>query len=185
MQLVIKEKKDNKLLHRTELHGELGFDGPTPKRDDVRAEIAKQLKKPSEVIAVKHIYSQYGGNKATVEAYAYESREKLEEIEPAKLHKRVAEAKPEEKKVTEEQAAAEKPEEKKEAAEEKAEEKPAEAPKEEAKEAPAPAEEKAEEKPAEAPAEEKKEETEEKKEEPAQENTEEKEPAEKEAEKSE
>lgn len=114
MKIEIKNKNENKLLHRTELDGTITYEGATPTRQQVRAEVAKQLKVKEDVVVSKFIESSFGGNTASFEAFVYDTPEHLQEIETKKYIKQA---------------------EKKE--EPKAEEKPAEAPKEAPAETPA------------------------------------------------
>lgn len=140
--------KENPLLKRKEITGEITFTGATPSNKKVQEELAKKLGAKPELVAIRHIYGAYGGEKATLEAYVYETKEQFDKVEPKKKEKPAAPgeapaetpapAAPAEKK---EEKPAEKKEEKPAAPEEKApkEEKPAEpaekAKAEEAKEA--------------------------------------------------
>ena len=95
MELNIKNKKDNPLLKRQEVTGELTFVGAaTPSNKLLQEELAKKLGVPLEVIVIKHIYGAFGGGKATFEAVAYASKEQLDKIEPKKKVKAVAPAAP-------------------------------------------------------------------------------------------
>ena len=139
MKVEIKNKKENKLLHRTEVTGSITFDKATPNRTDVRNEVAGQLKVSADVLVMKRIIGAFGGGSAEFEAVAYESGEHLKRIETAKGQKQV------EKKEEPKEEAAAPAEEKKEAAEKPAEaqaEKPAEEKKKEAPAEEKPAEEK-------------------------------------------
>jgi len=172
MKVVINNKKENTLLHRTEIEGKVVFEGATPTRDQLRQEVAKQINSKPDLVVSKNIISNYGGGNATFTAFAYESTEYLQRIETKKWQKQVEkkEVKKEEAPAEEKKETPEKP------VEEKKEEAPAEKPAEEKKETPEkPVEEKKEEAPAEKPAEEKKEApAEEKKEAPTEKPAEEK-----------
>jgi len=122
MELDVKNQKENELLHRVEVSGEISFGGATPSNKELRDELSKKLGMPKEFLAVRHIYTKFGEAKATFEAYAYKTKEEFEKVE-GKIEVK------EEKK----EAPAEKPAEAPKEA--KAEEKPAEAPKEEKKDA--------------------------------------------------
>jgi ribosomal protein S24E len=85
MELNIKNKKDNPLLKRQEVTGELTFVGAaTPSNKQLLEELTKKLSVAAEVIVVKHIYGAFGGGKATFEADVYASKEQLDKIEPKK-----------------------------------------------------------------------------------------------------
>jgi ribosomal protein S24E len=154
----ITEKKENPLLSRTEVTAEITFEKATPSKNDVKKQLASELKKDESLIVVKNIHTDYGAATARLSAFIYDSKEALEKTEPrpkkeakpagapkeeAKKEEKPAEAPTEEKK--KEKPTVAKPEEKKEA-------KPAEKPAAEAK-----PEEKKEEKPTVAKPKEKKE----------------------------
>lgn len=163
MQVTIKKKEENALLKRTEVSGELEFDGATPSNKDLAEALAKELKKDVSLVIIKNIYTEFSQQKATFNAVVYADAEAKAKFEMSTKHlrkqaeegkKKAEEAKaaaPEEKKKEEEKPVEEEKEEGP-APEEKAEE-PKEEPKEEA-----PVEEKKEEAAEETPAEEKKEE---------------------------
>ena len=133
MALKITSTEEKPLLARKEIKGELSFtEKATPSNDDVRKDIASQLKVDEKTVVVKHIYTAFGSSDAKVEAYVYNTEADLKKYEPVtkamKLKaeegaKKAAEAKPAEAPAGE----------KKEAPKE---EKKKEAPKEEKKEAP-------------------------------------------------
>ncbi|ENO11846.1 ribosomal protein S24E [Thermoplasmatales archaeon SCGC AB-539-C06] len=138
MGIKIIEKKENPLLARTKILAEISFEKATPSNDEVKKQIASEVKADENLVVVKNIYTQYGSTSAKVTAFVYNSKEDLEKIEPK--------PKKEEKKPGEQPA--EKAEAPKKTPKEEA--KPAEAPKGEAKEeAPAKEEKKEEAKPAE------------------------------------
>ena len=120
MKLTIKDKKENKLLSRLEVAGDLSFEAATPSNEDVKKEVAKAVGKDEKLVIIKGIYTDYGISTAKVEAYVYNDEAKMKELEEfrkkAKKNKEGGEEK-----------SAEKPT-------EKAEEKKEEAPKEEKKE---------------------------------------------------
>jgi ribosomal protein S24E len=95
MELNIKNKKDNTLLKRQEVTGELTFVGAaTPSNKQLLEELTKKLNVAADVIVIKHIYGAFGGGKATFEADVYASKEQLDKIEPKKKVKAAAPAAP-------------------------------------------------------------------------------------------
>ena len=52
MQVTIKNKEENKLLKRTEVSGELKFEGATPSNKDLADSLAKELKKDGHNITI-------------------------------------------------------------------------------------------------------------------------------------
>ncbi len=90
MELNITTQKENPLLNRKELHGELTFQGATPSNKQLLEELAKKLGVGQEVVAIRHIFGEFGGSKAKFEAYAYTSKEQFDKIEPKKKQKAAA-----------------------------------------------------------------------------------------------
>jgi len=123
MKVEIVQKIENPMFKRTEVRFKVEHaGGPTPKRLDVRGQLATLLGVPEELVVIDKLASTYGKHEASGMARAYGSRERLEALEPKYLLKRGL---PKEKK--EEAKAEEKPKEKPKEAkpkEEKAEEKP-------------------------------------------------------------
>jgi small subunit ribosomal protein S24e len=115
MKIEISEKVENPLLQRTEIKFKVDHsNGPTPKRLDVRAQLAGQLGVTEEVVIIDKIASMYGRQVASGIARVYSSRQVLEELEPKYLLQRglPAEAKEKEKPKEEKPKAEEKPKEK-------------------------------------------------------------------------
>jgi ribosomal protein S24E len=133
------EKKENPLLSRTELLAEITFEKATPSNEEIKKQIASELKTDENLVVVKNIDTHFGSMNATVIAFVYNSKEDIEKIEPKPKEKKGAKKpaeKPAEapkKETPKEEKPAEAPK-KEEAKEEKKEATPA-APKEEAKEA--------------------------------------------------
>ncbi len=130
MKVEIIEKTENPLFKRTEIKFKADHAGePTPKRLDVRTQLANQLSVAAELIVIEKLASTHGRQMASGIARAYSSREQLEGLEPKFLLQRgmPKEAKPEpekppekvEKPKEEMKAKPEKPKEEKVEAEEK------------------------------------------------------------------
>jgi len=90
MKLTINEKKENPLLKRKEVYGDIVFSGATPSNKDVSAELAKQVGSTEDCIRIQHIYGTFGRHTATLEAHVYESKEALDKIEPKIKEKKEA-----------------------------------------------------------------------------------------------
>jgi small subunit ribosomal protein S24e len=76
MEIEIEGKKENALLNRVEvdfkaLHGA----EPTPKRDQVREELAKQLKVTKDRVVVDHMESRFGVGLTEGYAKVYKTKE--------------------------------------------------------------------------------------------------------------
>ena len=84
MEIEIKNKKDNQLLKRQEVTGEISFTGATPSNKQFQEELSKKLGVAPELVVVRHIYGAFGVGKAAFEADAYATKEQLDKIEPKK-----------------------------------------------------------------------------------------------------
>jgi ribosomal protein S24E len=81
MELKIVDKKEQKLLQRTQLKAELAFaTAKTPSNKEVQAGLAKALSVPEDTIEVRRISTLFGHCNAVVEADVYESKEALGRI---------------------------------------------------------------------------------------------------------
>lgn len=140
MKIEIIEKVENPTLKRSEIKFKVEHTGaPTPKRLEVRSQLAVLLGVAEEALVIDKLASTHGRQVASGIARTYSSKEQLDEIEPKYLLQRglPKEAKPEEapkekpKKPEKEAKPEEKP---KEAKPEKAEPKKEAKPEEKAKE---------------------------------------------------
>ena len=125
MKVEIVEKSENPLFQRVEIKLKVDHAGePTPKRLDVRAQVAAQLGVAEELVVIEKLAGAYGRQEASGIARAYSSKERLEALEPKYILARglPKEAKPEEKPAEKPKAEKPEPEEKK--VEAKKEEKP-------------------------------------------------------------
>jgi small subunit ribosomal protein S24e len=85
MNITIKEKKENKLLNRTEITASMVFEGSTPCRQDVQKEIAKLAKTKEDLTIIKEIQNVFGTCKATINANAYENEDAMFAVERKNL----------------------------------------------------------------------------------------------------
>ena len=128
MELKILEKKEEPLLSRIMVEGEVSFDKATPSTQEIKESMAKSLGKDGKLIDIKGIYTAFGRKKASVLCYAYDNEDVLKRINVEKKGE-VKEEKPKEAAKAEEKREEGKKEAKLEAAaktEEKKEEKSAE-----------------------------------------------------------
>ncbi len=88
MELSITEEKQNPYLKRKEVQGKIIFEKATPSNIDVTKKISEKLKASEELIVMKHIYTQFGSQKAKFLAYIYENKEMKDKIEPKKKEKK-------------------------------------------------------------------------------------------------
>lgn len=106
MNVNILATNDNKLLERKEVEAEVSFDGPTPKRPELKEAIAHKIGANPELVVLRKVSSSFGRKSVRVVAHAYPNKESLVSTEPT--HIKVREGlmqKPEKKKA----AAAPKP----------------------------------------------------------------------------
>lgn len=88
LNLNISQKKQEKLLGRTEIHGKIEFaKAATSSNDAVKDAIAKSLSVEPKLVVIKHIYTNFGTNSAEIIAYVYDNEKKYDETEV--MHKRV------------------------------------------------------------------------------------------------
>lgn len=82
MELKILSKKENPLLFRTEVEGEVVFSGATPSYAELKKALSSQVKAGEDAIAVRHIYTAFGKPTARFAAMVYKDAETLKKIEP-------------------------------------------------------------------------------------------------------
>jgi len=86
MKVEIIGKSENLLFQRVEIKFKVDHAGePTPKRLDVRAQIATQLGVSQELVVIDKLAGAYGKREASGIARAYNSKERLAALEPKHL----------------------------------------------------------------------------------------------------
>lgn len=89
MKVELVKKTDNPLFKRTEIEFKVDHPGaPTPKRLEVRAQLASLLGSSEELLVIDKLASTHGRQMASGLARLYGTREQLNEMEPAYLLKR-------------------------------------------------------------------------------------------------
>ena len=89
MELSITGKKENQLLKRTEVEFNLiHTNEKTPKRGEVRNEIATELKAKKETVIIDHMNSLFGKSETNGTARIYKTVEDIKEIEADYMLKR-------------------------------------------------------------------------------------------------
>jgi ribosomal protein S24E len=79
LELKVLEERPNPLLKRTEFRFEVEHAGAaTPKRDEVRSELARIAKVPKDRLIVERMHARFGTAKSRGEAFAYQTKEALE-----------------------------------------------------------------------------------------------------------
>lgn len=135
VELKITEKKEEPLLSRVKLTGEVIFEATTPSYDKVKKKISSSLNCDEKLIVIKNIYAKFGIKKADFLAYIYNNEDAIKRIEPKpKEKKKAQEEKPTEKAEHPKEEKEPQKEEKKKPKETKEEKKPEDKPKEKKKE---------------------------------------------------
>ena len=81
MEIRILEERANPLLHRHEYRFEVAHaTAATPKRDEVRTELAKLVKAPKDRVIVERMHARYGTAVSRGDANVYESADALKRI---------------------------------------------------------------------------------------------------------
>lgn len=84
--LTIDSKKEQPLLHRTEVSGTVLFEGATPSRISLLEDLGKKLQVNPEVLSLQHIHNAFGSQKAQFMAYTYKTAEAKKKYETVLSH---------------------------------------------------------------------------------------------------
>jgi ribosomal protein S24E len=85
MNVVIKNKIENKAMQRLEIEAQISFEKVTPSRKDIQKEIAKQVKANEKLTVVRNIYTKFGKNEAIATAHIYSKEDVMKQIERKNL----------------------------------------------------------------------------------------------------
>lgn len=88
MEIEIVSEKRNNLIGRNELKLFIRSE-ITPRREELKKQIAELKKVNENVVVVKNIYGQYGTHEYKSIIYIYDSEEILKNFEPKKKEKKV------------------------------------------------------------------------------------------------
>ncbi len=104
MDIKIIKEKNNALLNRRELNLNIGFDGATPSRSDLKAKVAAMLNVAQELVIIQKMEKQFG--KQAVSAYVkiYENADRMKQVEAKYVIERNAMPEPEVEEEAEEAA---------------------------------------------------------------------------------
>ncbi len=100
MNITILEEKENSLLNRKEFLLKVDSSGKTPTNEELKKELAQNLKAKPELVVIKNIRQIYGQMTSKAEALLYKDEKSLKETEPRVKEKKETskkEAKPETK----------------------------------------------------------------------------------------
>ena len=81
MNLKIVSQEEQNLMNRIEVTADLTYEGATPSRVDIKKSLAAQLNTDPELVIVTKIATQYGFNKAIINANVYKKKEDVFEAE--------------------------------------------------------------------------------------------------------
>jgi small subunit ribosomal protein S24e len=82
MNVNIVSTNENKLLDRKEVRAEITFDGPTPKRADLKQAIGGKIGANPEMMVLRKVESTFGKKSVDVTAHVYASKELIMKNEP-------------------------------------------------------------------------------------------------------
>lgn len=75
VEVKITKKSNNHLMHRDEIECIVNFEGGTPKQDEVKGAIAKELAVSQDLLIVNQFKQNFGAKQASVVACVYKSAE--------------------------------------------------------------------------------------------------------------
>ncbi len=82
MDIEIKSKKDNKLFQRKEILAYAYFTGTTPKRAELKAEVANKAVANPDHCILRSVENEFGLKRVKVALHTYESVDALKKFEP-------------------------------------------------------------------------------------------------------
>lgn len=85
MDLTLITQNTNKLLSRTEVKAKVTFEGTTPARKQIQAEIAKQLKAKPENVLIISTKTAFGESSAKISAHVYNDEKVMMSLERKNL----------------------------------------------------------------------------------------------------
>lgn len=84
MNLQIKEQKTNALLSRKEVRATLAYEQVTPRREELKKQLATAMKADASKLVIRHIHPIYGERKAELLVFIYDDEASLKTLEPEK-----------------------------------------------------------------------------------------------------
>jgi small subunit ribosomal protein S24e len=82
MDIEIKSKNDNKLFQRKEVLAYVYFTGTTPKRSELKAEVANKVVANPDNCVVRCVENEFGMKRVKVALHVYEDVNQLKKFEP-------------------------------------------------------------------------------------------------------
>ncbi len=90
MDVNVVDKKEEKMLSRMQVTANLSFEKATPNYAEVTAALATKIKADEKLIAIRHVYTNFGAKSAKVIAYLYDDEAKKTFFEPKVKEKKAA-----------------------------------------------------------------------------------------------
>jgi len=84
MKVNIKQKIDEPLLSRQRIEGEVAFSGAVPSKEELKKDIASQVKAQPELVNVEHVYTKFGTGNANVLAHVYSDKKSFQLLKKKK-----------------------------------------------------------------------------------------------------
>ncbi|MFH0869657.1 MAG: hypothetical protein V1866_01205 [archaeon] len=82
MELQVMKEEHRPLLSRKEITARVAYEAVTPKREEIRKDLAHKLKVKEELVIINRIKPDYGRQSAMVEARVYDDEATLRKLEP-------------------------------------------------------------------------------------------------------
>ncbi|HIH23009.1 TPA: hypothetical protein HA238_04730 [Candidatus Micrarchaeota archaeon] len=82
MKVEITDTTENKLYERKEIKADVSFVGPTPKKAEIKTELAGKVGANPELCIIRKIKNEFGKQEVAVLMHSYESAETLKKNEP-------------------------------------------------------------------------------------------------------
>jgi len=81
-------EKDSQLLQRKRIAFEIPHENkPTPKKEEIKKQIASELNVDENLVVMKHIYTDYGEHKSKVIVNVYKDANILKKLDTKKVKK--------------------------------------------------------------------------------------------------
>lgn len=81
-------ERDSQLLQRKRIAFEISHENkPTPKKEEVKKQIASELNVDENLVVMKHVYTDYGEHKSKVIVHVYKDANILKKLDTKKVKK--------------------------------------------------------------------------------------------------
>ena len=90
MDVHVVDKKEEKMLSRMQVTADMNFENATPNYAEVTKALASKIKADEKLIAIRHVYTNFGAKSAKIVAYLYDDEAKKAFFEPKVKEKKAA-----------------------------------------------------------------------------------------------